>query len=192
MIKVGLTGNIGSGKTTVAHIFETLGVPVYKADKEAKKFLERQEVVKQLIAYFGPEIMKGDLIDRKKLGALVFSDRNKLNFLNNIIHPLVKVDLHKWIESRHAFPYIIQEAAILFESGFYQEFDKIIMVHCPQQLAIQRVTKRDGVGEEDVKQRMQNQWDSKRKIDLSDYVIMNDESQLLIPQVLHIHKQFTE
>ncbi len=192
MIKVGLTGNIGSGKTTVTRIFETLGVPVYQADKEARKFLEKEPVINHLVERFGHDILDEKSIDRKKLAAIVFSDRDKLNFLNDTIHPLVKEDLMHWIDKQKDHPYIVQEAAILFESGFYKDFDKNIMVYSPDSLAIRRVMKRDGVGEEEVRLRMQNQWDSRKKLAMSDYVIMNDESGLIIPQVLHIHKELLE
>ncbi|MCB0804419.1 MAG: dephospho-CoA kinase [Bacteroidales bacterium] len=192
MIKVGLTGNIGSGKTTVSKIFEVLGVPVYQADKEAKKMLKKEDVILQLAREFGQEIISANQIDRKKLASIVFTDKEKLHLLNSIIHPLVKADLHDWMVSMSDEPYIVQEAAILFESGFYKDFEKNIMVYCPDEMAIKRVIKRDGTSEEQVRQRMRNQWESHRKIDLSDYVIMNDESQLLIPQVLYIHEELTE
>lgn len=192
MIKVGLTGNIGSGKTTVSKIFEVLGVPVYQADKEAKKMLKKEDVILQLAREFGQEIISANQIDRKKLASIVFTDKEKLHLLNSIIHPLVKADLHDWMDSKSDEPYIVQEAAILFESGFYKDFEKNIMVYCPDEMAIKRVIKRDGTSEEQVRQRMRNQWESHRKIDLSDYVIMNDESQLLIPQVLYIHEELTE
>lgn len=188
MIRVGLTGNIGTGKSTVAKIFELLGVPVYHADREAQKFYREDEVVQQMISEFGEEIYEGGVINRKKLASIVFKDKDKLQVLNGIIHPLVRQDLNMWFEKMSSHAYAIQEAAILFETGFYKSFDKNIMVYAPEQMAISRVMKRDGVGEQEVKDRMKNQWDSRKKISLADVVILNDESQLVIPQVLDFDK----
>lgn len=190
MIKVGLTGNIGAGKSTVAKVFETLGVPVYHADVEAKKFLNYPDVIKELIVQFGSELFTKGEVDRKKLSSLVFSDSVLLGKLNAIIHPLVKSDLEDWIIRNEMHLYIIQEAAILFESGFYKKFDKVILVHSPLELAAQRVMKRDNVSFEEIERRRDNQWSQERKSKLSDYIIYNDEKQLIIPQVLRIHSRF--
>jgi dephospho-CoA kinase len=190
MIKVGLTGNIGSGKSTVARIFEILGVPVYRADDAGRKFLEEESVVRELESTFGKEILEdATTIDRKKLANLVFNDPEALETLNGIIHPRVRQDLNSWMETQKAHPYIIQEAAILFESGFNEAFDAIIFIRCPKEVAIQRVTRRDSTTRETVLVRMQNQWPEDKKIPLSDYVITNDGKQLVIPQVLAIHEK---
>ena len=188
MIKTGLTGNIGSGKSTVATIFETLGIPVYRADLEAKKMLETDMVKKVLTETFGKDILLQGKVDRKKLASLVFNDGVKLNVLNSIIHPLVKKDLVTWINQKKEFPYVIQEAAILFESGFYKDFDKIILVVSSDELANKRVMERDGITKQEIKQRRGNQWAQSKKIGLSDFVIMNNEEDMLIPQVLKIHE----
>ncbi|MCB2222174.1 MAG: dephospho-CoA kinase [Bacteroidetes bacterium] len=189
MIKIALTGNLGSGKSTVAEIFSVLGVPVYHADQEAKKFLFQKEVVDQLVDTFGEDILTTDrTIDRKKLASIVFKNKAALEFLNGIIHPLVRKDLYQWMEENKQHAYVVQEAAILFESGFYRDFDKIIVVACPVEMAIQRVMLRDGVSESDVLSRMKNQWPQEEKIKRADFVIHNDGNRLVIPQVLEIHR----
>ncbi len=192
MIKVGLTGNIGSGKSTVARVFETLGVPVYHADSEAKHFLGESDVQDSLFLEFGQEIFNDSGVDKKKLAQLVFKDKNALTFLNSLMHPLVRKDFENWTISHSGFPYLIQEAAILFESGLYKMFDKVITVVSLQELAVTRVMARDGVSEKDVLLRMNNQWSSKKKEELSDFVVYNDGSKLIIPQVLEIHRQLIE
>jgi len=192
MIKVGLTGNIGTGKSTVARIFEILGIPVYHADEEAKKFLEDQHVIQNLKSEFGKSIIIDQKVDRIALAKIVFNDQNALDFLNNLIHPLVRNDLYEWLEKQSHQTYIIQEAAILFESGFYKEFDKVITIIAPEELSISRVMKRDNVTSDQIKSRIRNQWSQERKMELSDFIINNDELQLVIPQVLQIHNSFIQ
>ena len=186
MIKVGLTGNIGSGKSIVARIFEILGVPVFRADEVAKEFLFDSDVKEILKNKFGKKIFTGKNINTKALAEIVFKDKESLSFLNSVIHPLVKKSLEQWLDNNKDQKYIIQEAAILFESGFYKEFDKVITVASPENLAIKRVMERDGVGEEEVKNRQKNQWSQERKVEMSDYNIYNDNTKLVIPQVLRI------
>jgi len=187
MIKVGLTGNIGTGKSTVAKIFESLGIPVYHADMEAKKMLKRDDVKQILRTKFGGNIFLHESVDRKKLADLVFKNAEKLNILNSIIHPLVKNHLAEFFVQMKHHSYVIQEAAILFESGFYKEFDKTILVTCSVELANKRIMNRDGVSQQEAEQRRSNQWSQERKINLADFIIENNEQDLLIPQVLKIH-----
>ncbi len=191
MIKIGLTGNIGSGKTTVAKIFETLGVPIFYADIEARKFLSEKDVLDKLVNEFGNDILSDDNLDRGALAKIVFNDKAALETLNSIIHPRVRQSLMDWMSAKQDHKYVIQEAAILFESGFYIFFDKNIIVSCPEDVAIKRVMKRDGIGENDVRARIQNQWPEQKKIQLADYVILNDNTNLVIPQVLSIHKELS-
>jgi len=188
VIKVGLTGNIGTGKSTVAKIFESMGIPVYRADLEAKKMLERESIKEELLTKFGQEIFSEGIIDRRKLASLVFNNSAKLNELNAIIHPLVKIGLEEFFHENQTHPYVIQEAAILFESEFNKNFDKIILVTAPSDLANKRVMKRDGVSLEEVEQRRSNQWSQDKKIGLSDFIINNDESEMILPQVLKINE----
>lgn len=189
MIKVGLTGNIGSGKSTVARIFEILGVPVYHSDKKAKDFLSDSEVKEKLRIEFGQTVFAGTDIDRKKLAKIVFNDKEAIGFLNSLIHPLVRKDFEDWCVINNKESYVIQEAAILFESGFYKLFDKTIVVSCPEEIAVSRVMKRDKVEEDAVRERMKNQWRQEEKMKLANYIISNDNEQLVIPQVLEIHRE---
>lgn len=187
MLKVGLTGNIGSGKSTVATIFETLGVPVFHADEVAKKILLNDDVSDCILQKFGPKVFTNNLPDRKKIAALVFSDKYALSDLNSIIHPRVRDQLKSWFTNQSHLPYAVQEAAILFESGFEKEVDAVVFVSAPADLCIKRVMERDGVGKNDVELRLAHQWPQEKKIEMSDFVIQNDETRLLIPQVLRTH-----
>ncbi|MCK9202888.1 MAG: dephospho-CoA kinase [Bacteroidales bacterium] len=190
MLKVGLTGNIGSGKSTVSRIFMLLKIPVYHADDESKKFLLEENVIRDVAHYFGSGVLDNDRqVNRRSLAALVFSDKKANLQLNSILHPLVREDFRNWIKSFSGYPYIIQEAAIILESGFRDEFDYIIHVSCPTEIAIDRVMNRDHVDGQQVKQRLQFQIGDEEKGKLSDFVILNDGSHLLIPQVISIHNQ---
>jgi len=183
---------MGAGKSTVAKIFTVLGVPVYDADLEAKKFLSNPEVVSQLKLWWGDAVLTDNLVDRKKLGRIVFAQPEKLKMLNALIHPGVKDDLAQWLACHHDHSYVIHEAAILFESGFYREFDKIITVTCPEELAVRRIMERDGLEEDEIRQRMTNQWSQQEKADRSDFIVVNDGMSLLIPQILSIHKRLSQ
>lgn len=190
MIKIGLTGNIGSGKSTIAKIFSLLQIPVYNADDEAKKFLSNQFVISELINKFGSNILADNKIDNKKLAAIVFNNKDYLIFLNQLIHPLVKTDFNNWCNSLpDSCKYVIMEAAILFESGFDKYVDKIIMVTAPQEIRIERIIKRDNSTREEILKRMANQWDEDKKTNLADFLITNDDNSLLIPQVIEINKK---
>ncbi len=190
MMRVGLTGNIGSGKTTVCRLFEMLGVPVYYADERGKHFLASADVARQVKDQFGEEyLLKDGSPDRKKLAHLVFNDQDMLNQLNAIIHPKVQMDFEKWVALHHESAYVIMEAAILFESGRNRDFDTVILVTAPEDLRIERVCRRDKVTVKEVVSRMENQWDEARKIPLADFVIRNDEKELLMPQAEKVHHQ---
>ncbi len=191
MIKIGITGGIGSGKTTVAKVFEQLGIPVYNADYWAKAIMNTEPLVKQrLTELFGKDIYDSEgKADRKKIAEIVFKDKNKLNELNSVIHPAVWLHGKNWLRQHADKPYILKEAAILFESGGDKGLDKVITVSAPKELRLQRVINRDNVTAEEVTARMANQWDDEKKIALSDFVIVNDDKTLVIPQVMKIHKQ---
>ena len=189
MLKIGLTGNIGSGKSIVSIIFETLQVPVYHSDDRAKFILDKSESVSGLQKLFGKEIFDpSGKIDRKKIAGIVFNDKEKLTLLNSIIHPAVLRDFEGWAINQQSAPYIIMESAILFETGFSKLFDKIIIVTAPEKIRIERVMKRDQVSEEEIKNRIKNQLSEEDKIKDADYVVINDDEHLVIPQVLKIHE----
>jgi dephospho-CoA kinase len=190
MIKIGLTGNIGSGKTVVSNVFSILGIPVYHADEESKKFLDDPAVKNEILKYFGYSILTNSQeINRRSLASLVFTDEHSLRVLNSIMHPRIKMDFRRWALLFPETPYVIQEAAIIFESGFRSEYDYIIHVSCPKEIAIDRVIKRDKIDGHSVLRRMQFQMDDSEKSRLSDFVIRNDGSEMVIPQVLAIHRQ---
>ncbi len=188
MLKVAITGNMGSGKTTIANVFRCLGVNVYFADLESKKMLFNQDVIASLRLLFGEGIMIDEyIVDKQKLAQIVFNDPHALNKLNQLMHPLVASHFEQWCRWHSSEPYIIQEAAILFESGWDKMFDKIITVTAPSSLLISRASKRDSIDEKHVEGRLKNQWPQEKKAQLSDFVIVNDESRLLIPRILEIH-----
>ncbi|TND08498.1 MAG: dephospho-CoA kinase [Bacteroidetes bacterium] len=191
MKKIGLTGGIGCGKSYVAEIFRKLGIPVYEADAEARLLQQHDPALKNAIAgLFGKNIYLPDgMLDRKKVAEQVFSDPEKMNRLNALVHPAVARHFETWIAENAETPYIIKEAAILFESGAYRQTDAVIVVTAPTDLRIARVMKRDGAGREEVEKRMKAQWTEEEKIKLAQFVIRNDEKELLIPQVLRIHEE---
>lgn len=190
MLKLGITGGIGSGKTTVCRLFGLLGIPVYYADDESKKLLnEDQEVKEKVLAVFGKSILDNSgMIDRKKLAAIVFNNKEQLEKLNAILHPAVGLNFENWLKKQNT-PYILKEAAILFESGAYKQVDKVLTITAPLELKIQRTMKRDGVSKEEIERRMQLQMTDEEKVKRSDFIITNNEQELLIPQVLALHQQ---
>jgi dephospho-CoA kinase len=187
MIKVGLTGGIGSGKTTVAKVFEEFGIPVYYADTEAKKFLKTDFVKKSLVKFFGESVIAGDgEVDKAVLASIIFNDKKSLLRVNSLIHPLVRQDFALWALEREDLPYVILEVAILFENGFDLLVDKTITVTAPLEQRIERAVKRDNSNKEDIEARMKNQWPQDKITDLADYVIDNSDESLILPQILWI------
>ena len=190
ILKIGLTGGIGSGKTTVAKIFELLGAPVYYADEASKRLYHtNKELMTALKTHFGEDIYTDEELNRSKLAAIVFNDPAKLELLNSLVHPLTITHAQEWITKQTA-PYIIKEAALLFEAGTSRDLDYIIGVSAPQHLRIKRVMDRENIGREEVIKRMKRQIDEEIKMMLCDYVIKNDEQELVIPQVLKLHEEF--
>jgi dephospho-CoA kinase len=190
MLRIGLTGGIGSGKTTVAKIFETLGIPVYYADDAAKRLMnENKELKEQIIQHFGEESYKNDELDRKYLAAIVFNNKEKLELLNSLTHPTTIKDSDEWM-TRQTAPYVIREAALLFESGAAENLDYIIGVYAPQHIRVKRVVDRDSSTVNEVMKRISRQIDEEMKMKLCNYVITNNDQQMVIPQVLKLHQQF--
>ena len=188
MLKVGITGGIGSGKSTVCKVFSVLGIPVFNADVEAGRLQnEDPQIGTELIGIFGSEIYSAEgLLNRKKLASIVFNDSGLLEKLNSIIHPAVHREFEKWSARNSNFPYVIYEAAILFETGSFRNFDFTILVVADEQERIDRVSKRDHSRPEDVLQRMNNQMMDKEKIKMADFVIENNDNQLIISQILKL------
>jgi len=170
---IGLTGGIGSGKTTVANLFRAHGVPVYIADDQARQLMESPEIIKSVGENFGEEIIRTGKIDRQALAAIVFNDVEKLEKLNAIIHPAVGKDFTKWVENHQSHPIVIKETAILFESGSDKECDAVITVTAPIEMRIDRVMKRDKSTREEVVKRIENQWTDEMRTAKSDYIIEN-------------------
>ena len=190
MIKIGITGGIGSGKSTVCKVFKVLGIPVFEADKVARQLMNSDAKVRiQLINLFGSSVYLPDqTIDRKFLSAIVFNNPSLLSGLNFIVHPVVQNAFDVWCKNQQS-PYVILEAAILFESGFYKIMDKTIVVATDESERIQRVMKRDGTSEEQVRQRIRNQWTDEQRIKMADFVIGNNDNELILPQIVEIDKK---
>ena len=189
MLKVGLTGGIGAGKSTVAHIFEVLGIPVYHADQEAKRLMQTNPVlIEKIRMAFSDKAYADGILDRKFLSSVVFNDKEQLELLNSIVHPFTIQDGKDWMKKQTS-PYAIKEAALIFESGSQGEFDSIIGVFSPTTLRIHRTIQRDQVEREKVLHRMEKQLDESIKMKLCDHVLINNEQSLLIPQVIDLHQK---
>lgn len=189
---VGLTGGIGSGKTTVANFFKELGIPVYIADTEAKALMNRSKVIKRkLIALFGENAYQEGKLNREYLSQQIFNDKDLLQKMNAIVHPKVASHFKRWVKKQDA-PYVISEAAILFENGSYKKYDYIITVTAPEHVRLKRVMSRDNSSEKKVKSVMDNQWKDAEKIKLSDFVIQNISLEEAKAQVQQIHKKLLQ
>jgi dephospho-CoA kinase len=189
MLRVGITGGIGSGKTTAAKVFEVLGIPVYYADDAAKRLMNEDEKLKQKIQQqFGDEIYKNGKLIKKKLADIVFTSPEKLALLNALVHPVTINDAERWMQ-RQTAPYCIKEAALIFESSAHEHLDYVIGVTAPAAERIQRTMKRDGTTREEVIARMDKQLDESIKMKLCDFVLNNAEHEMLLPQVLALHEK---
>jgi dephospho-CoA kinase len=191
MMVVGVTGGIGSGKSLVGSVFNSLGIPLFNSDQEGRRLLSEDEKVKhQVVALLGEKVIDAEgKLDRSKIAASVFNNPAQLEALNKIIHPSVQQSFMEWVKLHAEVPYVIKETAILFESGTYKSCDKIITVIAPLDVRIQRVIERDGISREQVAERIKNQWSDEERIKHSDFLIYNDGNRLIIPQVVEIHKQ---
>lgn len=189
---LGLTGGIGSGKTTVAGFFQELGIPVFIADTEAKQLMVSDKKVKaSIIELFGEEAYKEGLPDRKFIASKVFTDSKKLEQLNAIIHPAVQRHFEEWKERQKA-AYVVYEAAILFEKGGYKSCDLTVLVTAPMESRIERLQERDKSSLEEIEARMSNQWSDEEKANLADFVIVNEELEKTRRAVLKLHENLLE
>ena len=191
MLKLGITGGIGSGKSTVCKIFKSLQVPVYHADDRAKELVYTDEVLRNdIISEFGEKAFTHSTYNREYIASVVFGDKDKLEILNQIIHPRVEKDFEDWYRKQKS-NYVVHEAAILFESGVYKQMDYTLFIDAPVNYRIERVMKRDEITEEQVRVRLNNQWPADKISELADWVIVNDGKTLILPQILEIHNYLT-
>ena len=192
MLSVGLTGGIGSGKTTIAAVFDALGIPVYNADAAAKRLMNEDEMLRgQLVLMFGEALYKKNQLDRAYLANIVFGNKEKLAALNNLVHPLTIADATQWFQKQTS-PYAIKEAALIFESDSWKDLDAVIGVSAPETIRIQRVMKRDNIDAQQVTARMTQQMDEAQKMSKCDYIITNDDVSLVMPQILKIDQLLRE
>ena len=189
MHKIGVTGGIGSGKSTVCKIFEVFGIPVYYADERARNLiLSDPRIRKGYIELFGEEVYENGRLNRKLVADRIFSDRTLLEKVNRLVHPVVRDDFLRWTERQNA-PYVIEEAAVMLESGGQDLLDFVVVVSAPESLRIQRVVHRDGTSGPKVKKRINNQWTDQQRRELADYEVLADDRHLVVPQVLQIHAE---
>lgn len=185
---IGLTGGIGSGKTTIANYFKEMGVPVYIADDEARKLMQSKFIIEEIKKTFGDSLFEDNILNRAKLAEIVFNNSSKLDQLNAIVHPAVKKDFKAWLETNKNYAYVIYEAAILFESGRYKDCDIVITVTAPEETRIERVIKRDKTNREQVLDRMKMQWKDEERISKSNFIILNDNLKNAKEEVVKILK----
>ena len=192
MLKIGLTGGMGSGKTTVSKIFSVLGIPVFYADEAAKIIMNENAALKEgIINLFGEDAYANNILNRKYIAGIVFNDKFKLEQLNALVHPVTIAAANEWANAQSS-AYVIKEAALMFESPAAASLDYVIGVYAPQHLRLQRVMNRDNISREAVLARMNNQLDETIKMKLCDFVIINDEQAAVLPQVLDLHKKLLE
>jgi dephospho-CoA kinase len=189
MKKIGLTGNIGSGKSTVSLIFNAMGIPVFNADIEAKKFYSEEHVKSKIENLFGKAVFtENGSIDFKKLADIIFNDKKSLQQVNALIHPLALRKYNDWLDKNKDADYTIHESAIIFENKLQNNFDMVITVSAPEEMRLSRIRKRDKLKPKLIRERMRNQMSENEKCKMSDFVIVNDGKKMLIPQIVEINK----
>ena len=190
MLLVGLTGGIGSGKTLVCSIFEKLKVPVYHADEAARRLMNSDAgLMEGIREMFGDQAYGRDGLNRAYLAGLVFGDEERLSGLNRLVHPAVRDDFKRWAGQQRDAAYVIEEAAILFESGASQEMDLTILVHAPEEVRIRRVMERDGVSRVEVLKRIRHQMREEKLMKMADHRLLNDGTTMILPQVIELHNK---
>ena len=186
---IGLTGGIGSGKSKILSVFSTYGIPCYESDRRAKWLMQKDaELKSQIKSFFGDQIYENDQFNQRKLAKLVFANKGKLEALNSLVHPRVKMDFKSFV-SQQDTPYIIKEAAILFETGGEKDCDATILVTAPEKLRLQRILNREKISSMDIKARINNQWSDSRKIPLADYIINNIDWDKTLKKIDEIHQK---
>lgn len=189
MYRVGITGGIGSGKSFVCSILEKFGIPVYYADSQARRLMNTDSRLRSAIKEaFGEEIYRNGELDRQEMALRVFGEPGLLESINQLVHPVVREDFERWAEGQEGVPYVVEEAAILFESGAARNMNMSVLIYAPIPLRIQRVMDRDKVSRLDVEKRISRQMDEEEKKELADRVIYNDEKNLLLPQIVELHE----
>lgn len=186
-MKVGITGGIGSGKSLVCEIFGKLGIPVFNADTEAKNLLKTPRVIEFYKENFGEAVLTNNQLDNQKIAQKIFNDKEALAKVNHFIHPIVLELFEKWTLENSLAPYVIKEAALLFESGAYKSLDYTILVCAPEDIRVERVIRRSGLSREQVIERIANQWDDKKKKNLCDFILENDGRQAILQKILDTH-----
>ena len=189
-MRVGLTGGIGSGKSTVAQVMGLLGAGVYDSDREARRLMEEDpSVIHAVTRLLGNRAYREGKVDRKYVAELVFNDRKLLEGLNGIVHPAVATDFERWVESQEGVPYVVMESAILIESGFDRLVDCVVVVTAPETMRIARTCRRDGVSSDAVRARIANQMSDQERRARADYVIVNEDRESALEQILKLHRQ---
>lgn len=190
MYKAGVTGGIGAGKGIVCKVFETLGAPVFNADLEVRRLMQTKRVKDFYYKNFGKEVFNNDFIDRAKIAAIAFSNAEALQKINAFIHPLVFESFESWSAQYAQAPYVINDAALLIESGSYKRLNHIILVTAPVEMRVQRVVERDGLNTAQVLERIKNQWPDEQKIPFANTVIENNGNTMILPQIIELHNFF--
>ncbi len=191
MLKVGITGGIGSGKTTVCRIFELMGIPVYYADQRAKALMTNdKELVQNIQSLFGKEAYINGQLNRKYIANIVFKNKDQLHLLNGAVHPALGKDFLKWVDLQSDVPYVVEEAAIMIESGNYKLMDQVILVTAPLEVKIKRIKNRDQASRQEILNRINSQLSDEDRMPYIDHIIQNDNKHHIIPQIIHLHKTF--
>ena len=190
MLAVGVTGGIGSGKSLVCDVFRSLHVPVYQADAQARRIMEEDPAVREELAgYFGRKAYSDGLLNRPYIAARIFTDEKDREFVNSIVHPAVHENFMEWVKQYRDHPYVIEEAALLFESGAHRKLDMTLLVTAPVKLRMERIRKRNGLKRAEITARMSSQIKPGEAEKLADHIIINDDETFVLPQVLTIHQK---